>query len=268
MNHKWKKELLIFFDIRSSEIIKEKISLEKLCYISGRDPRIWTDKQMYDDLIQSIKQQLDLKANHTLLEIGCAAGFLALGLSPIVKSYVGVDISNNALKVASKLGLKNATFKKADGSLLPFSDNFFDRVLSYDVFTNFPSIEYVKQVVKEMVRVVKPGGKIMVGSLADIELKEEYLKLVEEISKKLDLEKGKLKFSYNLKILDKIRLFFLKKVYKITPQIICYYFKKKDFIEIGRQLKLETKIYNIHKLNPYYGYRFNVVYTKRFDNEN
>jgi len=44
--------------------------------------------------------------------------------------------------------------------------------------------------------------------------------------------------------------------------VLGYYFKRTDFVELGQQLGVQVEIHDIHPLNPYAGYRFNVVYAK------
>lgn len=262
MKDKWFDELHSFFDTRSNEIKGKELSLEKLCYVSGRDPRLW-NSQRYEDLIRSIKEQLELENCHSLLEVGCAVGFLAQGLARLVNAFTGVDVSRNAIKLIRCLHFKNATFRKANGVSLPFPGETFDRAICYDVFTNIPDLKFGESIVLEMLRVTKKGGKIMIGSLADKEFEQEYPKVVAAVSKKLDMEKGPLNPPEIRKnLLGSIRNF-LPRLKTADPKIFCYFFSKQDFVDIGQRYQAETKIFDIHRLNPYYGYRFNVVYSKR-----
>ena len=263
MSSQWEKELRSFFDIRSEEVEKERVTLETLCYVSGRDPRLWKDQDLYDDMIESIKELLELGSNHSLLEVGCATGFLALGLSKIVHHYTGVDLSQRAVQVASTLNLRNASFQKANGEHLPFPGNHFDRSLCYDVVTNFPDFLFIKPIIREMIRVIKPRGKVLIGSVPDEEKKEDFQGLVQKVGVQLEKSFGPTKNPVaGRSFLMNLRKWYLKKFKKIEPQIVCYYFRKDDFITVGKELDLKTEIFDIHKKNPYYGYRFNVVYTK------
>ena len=258
---KWKKSLELFFSERG-EAIKERPSLADLCYISGRDPRMW-DSELYEDLIESIKQQLEIKESNSILEVGCAAGFLAMGLSEIVRLYKGVDLSKKVLKVASRLNIENASFKKADGSKLPFEDNSFDRVICHDVFTNLPDMEYASKMIKEMLRVAEKNGKVMIGSIADKATETEYIEHCASVNAQLDQEKGLLELpSTESSFWKRLKSRIPSPHGSVNPEIWCYYFPKGDFIKIGQTFNADTKIYDINSLNPYYGYRYNVVYTK------
>lgn len=258
----WKKEAAAFFETRSNCIEKD-ISWEHLSYVSGKDPRLWTP-EMYADAIGSIKEQLNLDSSaSSLLEVGCAAGFMAKGLSGVCKSYTGVDVAPGALKVAAKLNLANATFKLSDGNSLAFENNTFDSAVCYDVFINLPDFESSKKIISEMLRVVKPGGKIMIGSVPDKAFESKVPEAARSISEKLEKEFGPLKNPEAQEgFLSKMKKWYIKNILKIEPRIICYYFSKNDFEEFGKENGWKTEILDIHKLNPYYGLRFNVVYTK------
>jgi hypothetical protein len=51
-------------------------------------------------------------------------------------------------------------------------------------------------------------------------------------------------------------------VRRVQPQIVCYYFRKADFEAIGTEAGTATRIEDIHALSPYFGYRFNAIYSK------
>jgi ubiquinone/menaquinone biosynthesis C-methylase UbiE len=263
INIKFKKAASLFFSQRASTI--EGIpTLEDLCYVSAKETRLWTNPLIYDDLISCITTQLQLSPSQSLLEVGCAAGFLANGLAEKVDRYLGVDISEVAISVAKRLQLANATFQYGDAEKLFFDSNSFDRVICYDVFNNFPSVDYASKMLTEMWRVLKPNGQMMIGcipeSSGDIDIQA---KLHQELQKKLDSQFGVVvKPKKEENFLTKLQLWYYKKIKKIEPQIVCYTFQKSDFQDFGDKLDASTKILDIHPLNPFFGYRFNVIYTK------
>ena len=132
----WKEAARLFFSERAKDVV-ETPSVDDLCWIAGRDPRLWRDISLFEEMIESILSQLDVSPAHRLLEVGCASGFLARGLAPRCREYVGVDLAAPTLEVARRLGLPNATFLCEDATALRLPDASFDRVVSYDVFTNF-----------------------------------------------------------------------------------------------------------------------------------
>jgi hypothetical protein len=47
------------------------------------------------------------------------------------------------------------------------------------------------------------------------------------------------------------------------PEIVCHYFSRSDFSRLADDLAVAVDLIDIHPGNPYVGYRFNAVYTKR-----
>ncbi len=101
---------------------------------------------------------LDLKNSDKICDICCGeAGTLTLINQPRIKVY-GVDISDSALKKARE-GLKelgNFNLVQADVKNMPFSNNFFDKILAQDpdVFL-YPQ---KNEIMKEISRVSKIGA--------------------------------------------------------------------------------------------------------------
>jgi SAM-dependent methyltransferase len=255
----WKGDLSAFFEVRSRDVIGGRLSDAELCWVSGREPRLWSDPALYADLITSVVDDLDLRADQHLLEMGCAAGFLARGLAGQVSGYVGVDLSWTAARAARSLRLGNAVFVQGDGTALPFGAAAFDRVAAYDVFTNFADWTTAEAVVAEMVRVVRPGGRVMIGSLGDEATREEFERVAQEVSRNLDARYGPLQASPPPSLLRR-----LWRWWRPEPpgRIVCYFFKRRDFLDLGTRLGVDVRVTELHVRNPYRGYRFNVVYTK------
>lgn len=247
----WKGALKHFFAQRATHIGSAP-TLDDLCFISGRDARLWTQKGLIEDLAASLVSQLDVNQTSSVLEVGCASGFIAQALAPHVGRYTGVDLAEDALHVAGRLGLANARFLQSDGSRLPCASDEFDAALCYDVFTNFPSFADGIGIIEEMLRVVRPGGRVLIGSIPDHDRKEAYEKRVAEVSSSLDREFGPAPVRAQTQSL----------VEGVTPGIVCYYFSRQDFEMLGRRLGVVTQVLDIHALNPYVGYRFNVLYQK------
>lgn len=261
MSNEWRDAARLFFNERASTY-SGNVTLAELSYISGRDARLWADSAMYEDLISSILQQVCATHASSLLEVGSASGFLAWGLAPRVERYTGVDVAAKAIQLGGSLRLANAEFKVADGEKLPFADASFDAVICYDVFTNFPSFEPGAKIIEEMIRVLRPGGHALVGSIPDTSCKESFEKRVNEVSLELEGRCGPpvLRAHSQPNIFARLRQVFTKA--KVVPSISCYYFRREDFMEIGERLGVITKICDIHPMNPYFGLRFNTVFSK------
>jgi len=104
-----------------------------------------------------------------ILEVGAGTGIHAEWLIKKTKGkvyYWGVDISEKMLETAKKrtknlLFSNKPIFKRADANNLPFTEGFFDMVFCSGVLHH---MEHPQRVIKEMVRVLKKGGKLVVIS--------------------------------------------------------------------------------------------------------
>lgn len=101
-----------------------------------------------------------------VLDLGCGDGTTALPEARLGADVLGVDIARNLVeagnKRATEAGLTNCTFQEGDASdLHELEDQSFDLVVSIfgAMFAPKPF-----DVVKEMVRVTRPGGRIVMGN--------------------------------------------------------------------------------------------------------
>jgi ubiquinone/menaquinone biosynthesis C-methylase UbiE len=100
-----------------------------------------------------------------VLDIGCGTGEfekLLLEKHPN-QQIVGVDISQKMLEIAQQKcqGHSNAIFLATSALVLPFSDHSFDVIVSASAFHYFNEPEAA---LKEMRRVLRPGGGVVIGS--------------------------------------------------------------------------------------------------------
>jgi ubiquinone/menaquinone biosynthesis C-methylase UbiE len=96
-----------------------------------------------------------------LLDIGCGAGQITIPAARAGVEATGVDIATNSLEQARERaateGLK-VQFDEGDAEQLPYPDGSFDTVVSVVGAMFAPRPE---RVASEMVRVTRPGGRIM-----------------------------------------------------------------------------------------------------------
>nr|WP_187254434.1 class I SAM-dependent methyltransferase [Alkalicoccus halolimnae] len=94
-----------------------------------------------------------------LLDIGCGTGRLLLRKASRCRSASGIDLSIGMVETARSLaeeeGIK-VEFLHGDAERLPFQKKSFDIALSTCVLFLMPE---PKQMIKEMNRILKPGGK-------------------------------------------------------------------------------------------------------------
>lgn len=101
-----------------------------------------------------------------VLDLGCGDGTTALPAAALGADVLGVDIASNLVAAGNRrakaMGLANCRFQEGDASNLnELQDRTFDLVISIfgAMFAPRPF-----DVAKEMVRVTRPGGKIVMGN--------------------------------------------------------------------------------------------------------
>ncbi|MBA7596100.1 2-methoxy-6-polyprenyl-1,4-benzoquinol methylase [subsurface metagenome] len=97
-----------------------------------------------------------------LLDFGPGDGWPSLIVAPFVDEVVGVDGSQHRVDVcaenANRLGISNARFLCVEpGNPLPFEENSFDGIMAASSVEQTPD---PKEALKELYRVLKPGGRI------------------------------------------------------------------------------------------------------------
>lgn len=95
------------------------------------------------------------------LEIGCGPGRLMRPMSRHFAEIHGVDVSDEMIALAKEKlrDIPNAFPHVGDGSRLSmFEDNSIDFAYSYAVFQHIPSQEVVLEYMREIQRVLRPGG--------------------------------------------------------------------------------------------------------------
>jgi SAM-dependent methyltransferase len=101
-----------------------------------------------------------------VLDVGCGDGTTAIPAAVAGADVTGVDIASNLVAAgrrrAEALGLTNVRFREGDAqNLEEFSDDSFDFVLSIFGAMFAPNPQ---EVAKELVRVARPGGTIVMGN--------------------------------------------------------------------------------------------------------
>jgi SAM-dependent methyltransferase len=114
----------------------------------------------------SFVKTLGVTPGMKVLDLGCGDGTTAVPLAQLGADVTGIDIASNLVAAgnrrASELGLKNLTFQEGDACHLEgVADDSFE--LSLSVFgAMFAPKPF--DVAKELVRVTKPGGRIVMGN--------------------------------------------------------------------------------------------------------
>lgn len=107
-----------------------------------------------------------------VLDLATGTCDLAVGIArnvPSVRQIIGVDISAEMLQLGYKKVQKRGLLKmidlvKGDATNLPFRENSFDALTCAFGVRNFPELPTC---LKEMLRVLRPGGKLVVLELSE-----------------------------------------------------------------------------------------------------
>ncbi len=110
--------------------------------------------------------KLEITNEMDVLDLGCGDGTTAIPAAKLGARVLGVDIASNLVEAgnirAKNEGLTNCTFQEGDATnLIELKDSSFDIVISIfgAMFAPGPL-----DVAKEMVRVTRPGGRIVMGN--------------------------------------------------------------------------------------------------------
>jgi ubiquinone/menaquinone biosynthesis C-methylase UbiE len=121
-------------------------------------------------------QQVDMRAAYLgalgdvsgqrVLEVGCGTGVVGRDIAQRVGrtgSVTGIDPTVAFIEVAERLRIEarldNAAFSVHDGKSLPFENGSFDLAAAVTVLCHLPERE---SVLREMVRVTRPGGTVLI----------------------------------------------------------------------------------------------------------
>ena len=109
---------------------------------------------------------MEIKKGMKILDVGCGTGNFSVKLAKKGCSVTGIDVSDEMLSIARKkasdLNL-DIELMNMNVNNLSFDDNTFDGIIS---MTAFEFIEDAPKALKELLRVVKKGGQVLIGTIA------------------------------------------------------------------------------------------------------
>lgn len=102
-----------------------------------------------------------LKPNTNILDLGCGNGRLVDLIDDSTISYTGTDISKDMIDIAKKRYLKQNFILQKDPLKIDASDEAFDQVYCLSVFHHIPSHDLRVEYLKEIARVLKKDGTLI-----------------------------------------------------------------------------------------------------------
>jgi ubiquinone/menaquinone biosynthesis C-methylase UbiE len=138
------------------ELIRDQFTRQATVFSTA--PPI-TDERALEMIIEAARPGPD----DTVLDVACGGGIIVCAFAPHVRLATGIDMTPAMLErariLAAEKGVSNVAWHEGDVSALPYEDGAFTIVVSRFAFHHFPD---PPAVLREMLRVCAPGGRIVV----------------------------------------------------------------------------------------------------------
>ena len=119
----------------------------------------------HKSIYKNVAKVLELQPEDDLLEVACGNGHFLKNYASHVRSVAGLDLSELSVKLAAKknkhrVAAGTAEFVQSEASQLPWEDHRFSAATAMGGFPMFPN---PLESLKEMYRVLRPGGRAVVS---------------------------------------------------------------------------------------------------------
>lgn len=161
---------------------------------------------------ESAIRNLNVQPNERILEVGVGTG-LALPMYPRHCRVVGIDLSEGMLAKAKEKAeahrLDHVQLHRMDAGAMEFNDDSFDTVVAAYVVTAVPDY---RKVVDEMIRVCRPGGRIIMlnhfsnGNKVIVAVEKMISQLTKHLGWRIDLSLNTVMEGTSLQIARKQRV--------------------------------------------------------------
>jgi ubiquinone/menaquinone biosynthesis C-methylase UbiE len=116
-----------------------------------------------------LQEVLDPRPGERLLEVGPGTGYYSLAVARRIEPGGQLDLLDlqqemldHTLRRAQGEGIENVVARQADARRLPYQDGAFDGAFLVTVLGEIPDQEAA---LRELRRVVRPGGRVVVGEI-------------------------------------------------------------------------------------------------------
>ncbi len=126
------------------------------------------------DMIARVMDAVDARVDDRILDVACGTGVVAFQLGQVAHEVVGLDITGELLQRARKqrhhCGMTNVHFELGQAESLPFAADRFDASVCRMSVHHF---EEPQRAIQEMVRVTRPGGRVVVADIVSSDDEQE-----------------------------------------------------------------------------------------------
>jgi SAM-dependent methyltransferase len=170
---------LILFLINRSEYpgpaanLLTALGLIGAAFLAAGAVMVWSSRVAKLELRDRLLDSLNLKGDERVLDVGCGRGLLAIGAAKRLKSgrvtaidlWSAIDLSGNSPEAAKENAKAEGVADKVrvengDARKLVYPDGHYDAVVSSLAIHNIQDSAEREQAVREMFRVLKPGGRL------------------------------------------------------------------------------------------------------------
>ena len=140
--------------------------------VLGYHPQLGDDYEgLFARILNDIAGKLQMAPEQRFLDIACGFGVFSRQLAAGAGLAVGTDLAGALLRKGAALPLCEGAQAlygaiQANAADQPFADQSFDRVLCFGMFFHLNPTS-ARAVVGEIVRLLKPGGRALIGDVLD-----------------------------------------------------------------------------------------------------
>ena len=129
------------------------------------------NSRFWEPVVPTFKDHWDMKPGNTMLDVGCAKGFMMYDFHRLIPGLAveGIDISDYAIE--NGMEEMKPYLKVASADDLPYEDNSFDYTISITTVHNFDTDGVIKAL-QELERVSRKGSFITVDAYTNNDEKQ------------------------------------------------------------------------------------------------